>query len=155
MKQHSEHRGVKIYTDAKGHFTSKFGEHLTLLKCIEKIDHRLDYKPKNYWHYKGEINKCFTDEQFEELEENYTFSLEVIVLNTIGFDLWGNFHFDFIFKGIQTNGINKDGIEDEMGNIIKVTEENYDFLLFEHCKNLFAEDTMNDIYENYKEYLEK
>jgi len=44
MKQHSEHRGVKIYTDAKGHFTSKFGEHLTLLKCIEEIDKQLKKK---------------------------------------------------------------------------------------------------------------
>jgi len=155
MKQHSEHRGVKIYTDAKGHFASKFGEHLTLLKCIEKIDHRLDYKPKNNWVFDGKTNECFTDEQFEELEEELIFSGETININKLYISAMSKFVFDFDFKGINIEGV-MELTEDAQGfweseNSIDGT----DIANWLMCKEILSEDMLNDIFENHKEYLEK
>ena len=151
MKQHSEHRGVKIYTDAKGHFASKFGEHLTLLKCIEKIDHRLDYKPKNNWVWNNGTNQNLTNEQIGEIEQDYNFTGQTINVNSIQWDLNDRVVCLFEFMGVRAFRQQEASSE----SLAHVNRGDEDLAMFEELKRVFAEDTMNDIFENHKEYLPK
>jgi hypothetical protein len=107
------------------------------------------YTPKNNWHYGNTVNKCFTPEEFEQLEEHYTFSGEDIYIKKLGCDMYGDFHFDFTFKGVQFEGIRKlDSVSRALW-----AEETREYIAFEMSLELLSHDAMNDVYQNHEIYL--
>ena len=111
--------------------------------------HRMSYKPKNNWHCGGQINQCFTDEQFEQLEECFEFSNQDIYINHLYCNPFGDFKFDFDFKGVKFNGTRK------LGSVNKAlwSEETQEYIEFEMCLDLLSHDAMNDVYQNHELYL--
>jgi len=111
--------------------------------------HHIMYTPKNNWYYKGQLNNCFNDEEFEKLEECYQFSGEDIHINHLYCDIFGDFHFDFNFKGVEFKGKRKlDSI-----NRALWSEQTRDYIEFEMCYDLLSHDAMNDVYDNHELYL--
>jgi hypothetical protein len=108
----------------------------------------MSYTPKNNWIFYGQVNECFTPEQFEQLEECYEFSGEDIYINTLGCDMYGDFHFDFNFKGVEFKGKRKlDSV-----NRALWSEETAEYIAFEMSLELLSHDAMNDVYENNEIY---
>ena len=109
----------------------------------------MSYTPKNNWHYNGQLNTYFTTEEFEKIEECYTFSNEDIYIKKLFCDMYGDFHFDFEFKGVQFEGIRKlDSVSRALWS-----EETRDYIEFEMCLELLSHDAMNDVYQNHEIYL--
>ena len=107
------------------------------------------YTPKNNWHCNNMVNKCFTAEEFEQLEEPYTFSGEDIYIKTLGCDMYGDFHFDFKFMGVRFDGDRKlDSV-----NRALWSEETAEYIAFEMSLELLSHDAMNDVYQNHEIYL--
>ncbi len=94
------------------------------------------------------VNECFTAEQFEQLEECYEFLGEDIFIHELACDMYGDFHFDFNFKGVSFNGTRKlDSV-----NRALWSEETRDYIEFEMCLELLSHDAMNDVYLNHEIY---
>jgi hypothetical protein len=111
--------------------------------------HRMSYAPKNRWHCNNMVNECFTEEQFEQLEEHYTFSGEDIYIKKLFCDMYGDFHFDFEFKGVRFDGTRKlDSVSRALW-----AEETREYIEFEMCLELLSHDAMNDVYQNHEIYL--
>ena len=108
----------------------------------------MSYKPKNNWHCGGQINQCFTNEQFEQLEETYEFSGQDIYIDNLGCNMYGDFQFDFTFKGIRFEGVRKlDSVNKALWS-----EETQEYIEFEMCLELLSHDAMNDVYNNHELY---
>jgi hypothetical protein len=107
------------------------------------------YTPKNNWHFQNRINDCFTPEEFEQLEEHYTFSNQDIYIKILGCDMYGDFHFDFKFMGVRFDGDRKlDSV-----NRALWSEETAEYIAFEMSLELLSHDAMNDVYQNHELYL--
>lgn len=106
------------------------------------------YAPKNYWICLCKINECFTDEQFEQLEECFEFTNEDIYINKLSCDAFGDFHFDFDFKGVKFSGVRKlDSV-----NRALWSDETREYIEFEMALDLLSHDAMNDVYHNHEIY---
>jgi len=111
------------------------------------------YTPKNNWHYGNTVNKCFAPEEFEQLEEHYTFSGEDIYIKTLGCDMYGDFHFDFTFMGVEFKGKRKlDSVNRALWNSTN-DDRHREYIVFELSAELLASDNMNDVYQNHELYL--
>jgi hypothetical protein len=109
----------------------------------------MSYTPKNNWHFQTSVNTCFTDEQFEQLEECYEFSGQDILIFNLACDMYGDFHFDFDFMGVKFNGVRKlDSVSRALWS-----EETREWIEFEMCLELLSHDAMNDVYQNHELYL--
>jgi len=107
------------------------------------------YTPKNNWHFNNSVNDYFTTEEFEQLEDCYEFSGEDIFIKKLFCDMYGDFHFDFTFKGVQFDGVRKlDSVSRALWS-----EETRNYIEFEMCLELLSHDAMNDVYENHEIYL--
>jgi hypothetical protein len=106
------------------------------------------YTPKNIWVYNKYVNECFTLEQFEQLEECYDFSGEIINIHELSCDMYGDFHFDFDFKGVKFEGTRK------LDSVTRAlwSDETREWIEFEMCLELLSHDAMNDVYENHELY---
>jgi hypothetical protein len=108
----------------------------------------MSYTPKNNWYFNGHLNTCFTDEQFEQLEECYIFSGEDIYINQLWCDAYGDFHFDFNFKGVEFKGKRKlDSV-----NRALWADETREWIEFDMALDLLSHDAMNDVYDNHELY---
>jgi hypothetical protein len=128
-----------------GHLYSCIAIHL----CIQFINkNRMTYQPKNNWLYNERLNDCFSPEEFQQLEEHYTFSGQNIIVYHLHCDAWGDFHFDFKFMGVSFSGKRKlDSVNKALWS-----EETRDFIEFEMCLELLSHDAMNDVFENHELY---
>jgi hypothetical protein len=108
----------------------------------------MTYQPKNNWLYNQHLNDCFTPEEFQQLEEHYTFSGQNIIIYQMFCDLWGDLHFDFKFMGVSFSGKRKLDIV----NRALWSEQTRDWIEFEMCLELLSHDAMNDVFENHELY---
>lgn len=108
----------------------------------------MTYQPKNNWHFKTSVNTCFTEEQFKELEEEYQFSGEDILIFNLGCNMYGDFLFDFDFMGVKFSGVRKLDKEDQA----VWSDESREYIEFQMCLELLSCDLMNDVYENHEQY---
>lgn len=144
---HSEYRGVKIYRNSVKFYECEHGVYTSFYATLVGIDEKLgEYKPKNNWVFEGKTNEFLTPAQFCELEKDLIFSGETIEIqklypNRITFDV------HFTFKGLKFNC--RKPYEDNHQDLDELIEEHF----FEEVLIVFAEDTLNDAYENYEEYL--
>jgi hypothetical protein len=110
------------------------------------------YTPKNNWHYGNTVNKCFAPEEFEQLEEEYTFSNQDIYIKLLGCDMYGDFHFDFTFMGVEFKGKRKlDSVNRALWNSTN-DDRHREYIVFELSAELLASDNMNDVYQNHEIY---
>ena len=111
--------------------------------------HSMIYKPKNNWHFNNHVNECFTPEQFEKLEEYYDFSDEDIYINHLYCNAFGDFKYDFEFKGVKFSGFRK------LDSVTKAlwSEETIEYIEFEMTLELLSHDGMNDVYLNHELYI--
>lgn len=108
----------------------------------------MTYTPKNNWLCNERLNDCFTPEQFEQLEECYTFAGQNIIIYDLFCDAWGDFHFDFKFMGVEFKGKRKlDSV-----NRALWSEETREFIEFDMCLEMLSHDAMNDVYNNHELY---
>ena len=108
----------------------------------------MTYKPKNNWHFKTSVNTCFTEEQFKELEEEYEFSGEDILIFNLGCNMYGDFLFDFDFMGVKFSGVRKLHKEDQA----VWSDESREWIEFQMCLELLSCDLMNELYVNHEQY---
>jgi hypothetical protein len=112
----------------------------------------MSYTPKNNWYFKGHLNTCFSDEEFKQLEECYTFSGEDIFINQLWIDAFGDFHYDFNFKGVEFKGKRKlDSINKALWNSTD-DDRHFEYIYFELSLELLSHDAMNDVYDNHELY---
>ncbi len=108
----------------------------------------MSYTPKNNWYFRNRLNDCFTSEEFEKIEECYTFSGEDIFIKELACDIFGDFHFDFTFMGVEFKGKRKlDSV-----NRALWSEETAEYIAFEMSLELLSHDAMNDVYQNHEIY---
>jgi hypothetical protein len=112
----------------------------------------MTYTPKNNWHFKTSVNNCFTEEQFKELEEEYEFSNQDILIFNLGCNMYGDFLFDFDFMGVKFSGVRKlDSINRALWNTTE-DDRHIEYIEYEMSSELLAPDTMNDVYYNHEQY---
>jgi hypothetical protein len=112
----------------------------------------MSYTPKNNWHFQTSVNTCFTPEQFEQLEETYDFSGQDIYIDNLGCNMYGDFQFDFTFKGIRFEGVRKlDSVTKSLWNST-FDDRVIESIDFEMCLELLSHDAMNDVYHNHEIY---
>ncbi len=140
-KQIKKHRSRHFYPCLIIHFRL---EHLNQFSIM--------YTPKNNWHYGNTVNKCFAPEEFEQLEEEYTFSNQDIYIKLLGCDMYGDFHFDFTFMGVEFKGKRKlDSVNRALWNSTN-DDRHREYIVFELSAELLASDNMNDVYQNHEIY---
>jgi len=112
----------------------------------------MSYKPKNNWHCNNMVNQCFTDEQFEQLEETYEFSGEDIYIRQLACNPYGDFDFDFTFMGVEFKGLRKlDSVTKSLWNST-FDDRVIESIEFEMALELLSHDAMNDVYHNHEIY---
>ena len=140
-KQIKKHRSRHFYPCLIIHFRL---EHLNQFSIM--------YTPKNNWHFKNTVNKCFAPEEFEQLEEHYTFSGKDIYIKQLACDIFGDFHFDFTFMGVEFKGKRKlDSVNRALWNSTN-DDRHREYIVFELSAELLASDNMNDVYQNHEIY---
>jgi hypothetical protein len=115
--------------------------------------HRMSYAPKNRWHCNNMVNECFTDEQFQQLEEEYIFSGEDIYIKQLACNPFGDFEFDFVFMNVEFKGKRKlDSVNRALWNSTN-DDRHVEYIEFELSAELLAPDNMNDVYLYHELYL--
>lgn len=112
----------------------------------------MTYTPKNNWHFNNLVNTCFTEEQFKELEEEYEFSGQDILIFNLACNMYGDFLFDFDFMGVKFSGVRKlDSVTKAFWNTTD-DDRHVEYIEFEMSSELLAPDNMNDVYHNHEIY---
>ena len=112
----------------------------------------MSYTPKNNWYFKGQLNTCFTNEEFQQLEEEYAFAGQDIYIKQLACDVFGDFHFDFTFMGVEFKGKRKlDSVNRALWNSTN-DDRHIEYIVFELSSELLSHDAMNDVYHNHELY---
>jgi len=108
----------------------------------------MTYTPKNNWHFNGTINKCYTPKEFEEIEQDYTFSGQDIYINSMGCSGNGKFSYDITFMGANLKGSWKlDAPTQAIWNTME-NDQYQEQIEFEEAKAVLSWDRLGEVYEN-------